>query len=200
MFEDLFKNNKPLFFAVIASIILIGIGVTFIRTMSKNTTGLQIMVEAGRRGTGQEDRDDKAEVEDLRHILIHISGAVREPGVYRVPVPFRVIEAVKLAGGFLDSAKTDSINLAEVLKDGQKIDIPFNIVFPPFSQTADGPVNLNTADINKLKTIPGVGESTAKKIIEYRTSKGPFRKIEDLMKVGGIGKGKFERMKGQIKI
>ncbi|MBI5399379.1 ComEA family DNA-binding protein [Candidatus Saganbacteria bacterium] len=148
--------------------------------------------------------------EEPAKILVHISGAVRRAGVYRLAPDDRILDVLKLAGGARPTADLHNINLAEKVKDGQKIIVPEKVFPSPVSadqpstqtkshpQANSGPVSLNTATAASLRQVKGIGPATAKKIIEYRGTHGPFTKVEDLMKVKGIGKGKFEKMKGQI--
>jgi len=145
-------------------------------------------------------------------VVVHISGAVKNRGVYKLEKGARLIDLIKVAGGILENANPDKVNLAEELKDGQRISIPFKpaqkeFCLPksaPLEETSGnistGPVNINTASAGELMKVKGVGEATAKRIIEYRDKNGGFSKPEDIMKVKGIGKGKFGKIKGQISV
>ena len=147
----------------------------------------------------------------VAEILAHISGAIRNEGVYKLKAGDRVMDAIRLAGGALPEANLSAVNLAEEVKDGQKIIVPEKpkvVVSVSENQSisrsdalsASASVNINIADEKALCTIKGIGPKTAKKIIEYRGKNGPFSKIEDITKVSGIGKGKFEKIKDQITI
>lgn len=134
---------------------------------------------------------------------IHIDGAVNHPGVYTLPRNNRLGDAITAAGGLLDSANKMAINLALPLEDGQKILIPFLVeptgwprsstpTFPSRAQiqpTISGPININKASQQEIETLPGIGETKAAAIITYRQEHGPFKKIDDLLKVPGIGPG-----------
>jgi competence protein ComEA len=143
-------------------------------------------------------------------LLVHISGAVKKEGVFLLQYGDRVFDAIKLAGGVEEDADISSLNLAAHLKDGDKLFIP---VKPTFTAAISdnrlsgkagkkhtAKINLNTANEQELQGVPGVGPVTAQKIIDYRTTYGPFSQIEDVMKTKGIGKGKFEKMKDFIVI
>lgn len=138
-------------------------------------------------------------VEKPRFAVIHISGSVRNPGVYKLKEGERVLDAVKIAGGSYASADLSAVNLAERVKDGQKIVVPSKNPDPVASQTTKGggkKININSAPQKDLETLPGIGPSTAKRIIEKR----PFAKPEDLMKVDRIGKKSFEKLKDYVVI
>ncbi len=143
-------------------------------------------------------------------IIVHISGAVPRPGVYALPKGARVQDAVSAAGGFLAEADKESINLAQPLEDGQRLDIPFLEGFSPVLPTpvverSVSPqdtdlVNINTATSFELETLPGIGPTIAQKIIEYREQNGPFLSTEDIINVPGIGPGTYERIKDLITV
>jgi competence protein ComEA len=142
-------------------------------------------------------------------ILIHVSGAVRREGVYRLKVGDRKIEAIQLAGGALITADLANLNLAEPIKDGERVVVPTKRVEGEkgsgyqnisLSGTAAGLVNINTAKAEELDKLQGIGLSTAKSIIEYRKKIGFFNRIEQLMELPRFGKAKFERIKNQITI
>lgn len=145
------------------------------------------------------------------NIFVHISGAVKNPGVIELSSDSRVIDAIKACGGTRDDANLDAINLAVKLKDEDKIYIPtfdetkdiknynFKSNDKSISENNSSLININTADIEELKKIPGVGEKTAEKIIEYR-EKTPFKTIDDIKNIDGIGKKKFDSLKDFINI
>ena len=137
---------------------------------------------------------------------IYITGSVTHPGVYSMPVTSRVEELVQMAGGFTSDADETSVNLAALLIDGQKIVVPFKQTesltgmpnnTPGPTQVAY-PININTASTSELTILPGIGDLKAQSIIKYREQNGPFKSIEDLQNVSGIGAGIFSKLKGLI--
>jgi len=140
-----------------------------------------------------------AEEKKDNYILVHISGAVKKRGVYRLFAGSRTIDLIEKAGGLLKGADVTSLNLSQLLKDGQKIDIPEkSLSFAGGGSGSGAKVNINTANASELEKIPGVGASTAKKILECRLKNGAFRSYEDLAKIKGFGKKKIEKMKEDI--
>lgn len=136
-------------------------------------------------------------------IQVHVGGEVAKPGLYKLEDGARVNDAIEVAGGFTENADKDSLNLAKVLEDGEQIMIPSkgggsSEAGSSASQTNNGKVNINTADLTTLQTLNGVGPATAQKIIDYRTANGKFKTIEDLKKVSGIGEKTFAKFKDQI--
>ena len=154
-------------------------------------------------------------------IIVHVCGAVASPGVYELNEGSRIIDAVNRADGLLLTAASDYVNLAAVISDGEKIWIPtveeakelaknpdvflgitqstITAENEPNSQTAtSGKVNINTADKVLLCTLPGIGNTRAESIIDYRESHGGFRCIEDIMNVSGIKESSFQKIKEYI--
>lgn len=146
-------------------------------------------------------------------VIIHITGAVNNPGVYQLKSTDRIIDAVKIAGGATEEANLDAVNLASLLKDGQKIIIPYRIVGSPEENSGDNSfknidsiyassysdkININTANSNLLQSLPGIGPVLSERIIEYRSKNGFFSSIDDIKDVSGIGEKKFEGIKDLI--
>jgi competence protein ComEA len=130
-------------------------------------------------------------------LTVYVSGAVASPGVYLLPEGSRVDAAVQAAGGFIPGAEPESINLAALLEDGQQIDVP-GIVNT--SHVNAGRVNINTATVLELDTLPGIGPTTAQMIVDYRLQHGPFQIIQDIQNVPGIGPATYERIKDYITV
>ncbi len=125
-------------------------------------------------------------------VVVHVSGAVRSPGVYALDATSRVVDAVDAAGGATADAELHLLNLAALVVDGQQIRVPIEgetVV----SQTATGggPIDLNRADAVALQELPGVGPATAEAIVAHRDENGPFRSVDDLLDVPGIGPAKL---------
>jgi len=143
-------------------------------------------------------------------IVVHVTGAVPRPGVYALPEGARVQDAISASGGFLAEADKEFINLARVLDDGEMLDIPYTAGFSPVVPTpvenviTSGSdtdlININTASSFELDTLPGIGPTTAGKIIAYREENGPFLAPEDIINVSGIGPGTYERIKDLITV
>lgn len=133
------------------------------------------------------------------NMLVYVAGAVEQPGVYRLPLGSRVKDAVQAAGNLLPYADAEAVNLAAKLRDGEQISVPFNFN-PPEGQLGIRYVNINTANLAELTTLPGVGEATAQKILDYRREHGLFRQLTDLEEVKGIGEGKFKELRRHITI
>ena len=143
-------------------------------------------------------------------LVVHITGAVPRPGVNALPEGARVQDIISAAGGFLAEADKASINLARDLEDGEMLEIPYTEGFSPIIPTpfqdiivpgSDSDlININTASSFELETLPGIGPTTAGKIITYREENGPFLSIEDIINVSGIGPGTYERIKDLITV
>lgn len=148
--------------------------------------------------------------EPLRICYVHICGEVAAPGVYELEEGSRIFQAVAVAGGFTENAAADSLNMAEPVKDGMKIQVPNQeeaqkllnegADFSGSLQEGRRKVNLNTAKKDELMTLRGVGEAKADDIIRYRESHGGFQKIEDIMKISGIKEAAFQKIKDDITV
>ena len=157
-------------------------------------------------GSHFDSSDDITKDDSNTDIYVHICGAVINPGVYQVPVGTRVYQALELAGGSSDDAYLSGINLADKLADGQKVYIPSEgehaegILSIDSGDVQSVMININTASEAELMTLPGIGQSRAKDIINYRVKNGLFESINDIMKVSGIKEAAFEKIKDLIKV
>ena len=148
---------------------------------------------------------EEAAGEKEESIFVEISGAVTAPGVFEVGKGTRVFSLIALAGGLSGDADIRGLNQAAVAHDGEKIYIPREgeaetASEAPSEGTAGGKININTADMSSLMTLPGIGEAKAKLIIDFRQKNGSFENIEDITNISGI-KGKvFEKIKDQITV
>ena len=150
-------------------------------------------------------------------VTVHILGAVRKPGVYTLPARSRVVDVVKMAGGFTTRADTMSVNLAQILRDEMQVIVPFkapssklgsnngqSALNPTHSSGSAAqepqvaPININTATKEQLEELPGIGPSKAAAIIEFRQKHGPFNSLEDLLDVPGIGPSTLENIKSMV--
>ena len=140
-------------------------------------------------------------------IQVHVLGEVVNPGVYTLPAGSRVADALKAAGGGKPDSSLYRLNLAALLVDGQRVYVPSNAeLIDQETDSADentnlsGKININTASINQLISLPGIGMMKAGEIILYRNDHGDFQTLEALMDVPGIGPGTFEDLKDKITI
>ena len=142
-------------------------------------------------------------------VAVHLTGRVRHPGVIRLPRGSRVIDAIAAAGGATAGADLDTVNLARKLVDGEQIRVPASGERPapqpgtagpgPAAAGPGAPVDLNTATTEQLEALPGVGEVTAARIVAYRDAH-PFRSVEELRQVDGIGERRFAQLKHLVTV
>jgi competence protein ComEA len=153
---------------------------------------------------------------EIPPVIIHIAGAVKNPGVYQLKSTDRIVDAVKIAGGATEEANLDVINLAALLKDGKKIIVPYKTysetgeeintntfnhiesVYSSSTVSSSTKININTANANMLQALPGIGPVLSERIIEYRNQNRLFGVIDDIKDVSGIGEKKFEGIKDLI--
>ena len=143
-----------------------------------------------------------------KQCYVHICGAINKPGVYCVEEGSRLYEVILLAGGMTPEAADATVNQAQKVSDGMQIYIPTDEEVQNGTANGtqggvpetDGRVNINTAGVEQLCTLPGIGETRAQAIIAYRTKHGAFQSVEELMNVSGIKAGIFERIKELIRV
>jgi competence protein ComEA len=147
-------------------------------------------------------------------ITVYVQGGVNQPGLYSLPQQSRINDAIMAAGGFSSNGDTGSINLAEILKDGDQVSVPTlrnptanveksgQATASSAEPTNSSPtiIDINTATIDELDTLPEIGPKTAQAIIDYRTTHGLFTKIDDILEVQGIGPETFEKIRDLITI
>lgn len=143
-------------------------------------------------------------VEEPVKICVYVCGAVKHPGVVTLPQGSRCHDALKAAGGFAEDAAEEAVNLARQVKDGEQIFFPTEaevetLVAVEQNEQA-GLVNINTADVDKLCELPGIGESKAQAIVLYREQNGAFAVAEDIMKIPGIKESAYNKIKDLITV
>ena len=178
--------------------------------------------DAGGESSNNEAGSASSNAQNSNKIYVHMDGCVANPGVYALDEGARVQDALDSAGGFSEGAYTSGINLARKVVDGEQIvvisiqehdellasGVGAGVSSTGASAAGSGTgasvgafstlVNINTATVEMLDTLPGIGESTAGKIINDRDKNGPFESIEDIQRVSGIGESKFENLKDMI--
>lgn len=140
-------------------------------------------------------------------VIVYVSGAVRAPDVYQLPAEARVKDLVLAAGGLAPDADAEQINLAEHLADGAHIHIPHQGDAQPNAGAAEAEtsgqsalVNINTAGESELDGLPGIGQAIAQRIVEYRSANGPFKSVDDLRNVKGIGAALFSKIASLVTV
>lgn len=144
------------------------------------------------------DETGYADLANKKMPCVYLCGAVNNPGIYEITEGTRLYEIVEEAGGLDEEADIDSINLAAVVKDEEQIRIPY--IGETIVVEEDSRVNINTASVEELCKIPGIGESRAKAIIDYRESAGGFETEEELMQISGIKSATFNKIKNYIRV
>lgn len=226
----IFNNKKIIIIIIICIFFIIGVvSLIYVKFTRRDKTYIESFYSDlnyddlginNMNGESSEFDKDNTEVENNESdkvIYIHIVGEVKNEGVVKLKEGQRIIDAIEEAGGVTEFADLSKVNLAFVLSDGQKVEIPnVNDNVENFRYVTDNSgddiivdngnklneggnkVNINTASQTELETLNGIGPSTASKIIEYREENGKFRRIEDLKNVSGIGEAKYEAIKDNI--
>lgn len=209
-------NKKNIIILIIISIIILCLILYYMHIKNEEefiSCNTEIEENIINETNGEEKKNKNQE------IIVHITGSVINQGIVKLEENSRVSDAIEAAGGTKEDADLSKINLAFVLEDGMKIYIPNyndeqnngeNKIQETISQNSNGnkdqnqnsniKININTANQTELEKLPGVGVSTAKKIISYRNENGKFKKVEDIKNVKGIGTSKFEQIKEFIYI
>lgn len=213
------QNKKIIIIVTITIITLIAIYSTFIKNKDYIETTAEIDTLETETNTTKEEKTSE------NKIIIYITGAIKKEGVYELKENSRISDAIEIAGGLTENANIESINLAYTLEDGVKIHIPTKEESKNSQETTyinkntEGiettnieksnsnsanttkeKVNINTATQAQLETLPGIGPSTAQKIITYRKENGKYKTIEEIKKVSGIGESKYSKIKELIKV
>ena len=216
MWDNLTNNQKKIIFIIGIVITIIVMFFIYKKADKKEIINMDdeilVMANSTSSDNAKKEGDD---MEDI--IVVHVSGAIKSPGVVKLKQGARIEDAIEKAGGLKDNADISNVNLAYVLEDGVKIIIPekgddeqtVNIVsssvgdeiilkFNSNEEEKKTKVNINKASQSDLESLSGVGPSLASKIIDYRNNNGKFSNIEDIKNVSGIGDNKFEAIKDYI--
>lgn len=215
--QNLNKKQK-IILSILASIIIISIGYYVYSKDEKYEEleideNIQISNENNNTNINNEQLENQEE-ENKETIVVHVSGAVNKEGIVELEENSRIADAIEKSGGLKDDANMNEVNLAYKLEDGMKIYIPGNkdqeaqergnissvVESNVTNKKANSKVNINTAPQEELDSLPGIGPSTALKIINYRKEHGKFSKIEELKNVSGIGDSKFNQLKDLITV
>lgn len=196
------QNVKSIILAFVCSLIVI-IGGLFYFNQSK--TEDYSGVSFSNTSSVPINKDEKNEEKHDEKIFVDVKGAVKHPGVFETTKDKRVKDLIEEAGGLLEDADTSTLNLSQKVKDQMVIYVLKHGEKP--KQTSDGSssssgdvININTANLEQLMKISGVGKTKAEAIISYREKNGDFKKKEDITKVRGIGKATFEKIKDKIEV
>jgi len=204
------SNQEKITIILLLILIIVGVGIVLNRNINREDDFIV------NRASDISENNPAIQIE-IPSVIIHIAGAVKNPGVYQLKSIDRIVGAVKIAGGATEEANLDLINLAALLKDGQKIIVPYKT----YSETGEGiskniydnveseyyssslvstsaKININTANANMLQTLPGIGPVLSERIIEYRNQNGLFGVIDDIKDVSGIAEKKYEGIKDLI--
>jgi len=197
------SRSQLLVYGAIAVALLL-VGARWIRSAEAeggSRGGIEAAGEASAEGRGGSIEFDSGG-ED---VVVHVAGAVRDPGVYRLPEGSRVTDAVDRAGGANGDAGLDTVNLAAELADGQQVVLPVKAgavaaggAAGAAAGGASGPISLGSATLEQLDTIEGIGPVTAQNIIDFRTENGGISSVEDLDQISGIGPTTMEALRSAV--
>ena len=215
MLDNLSLNSKQKKILIIVGVIVaIGIIYFIYNKNEQNEIALNEDILIEEKETSKEESNEENEEE----IIVHITGAVKIPGIIKLKQGSRIEDAVEKAGGLTEDADISNVNFAYVLEDGVKITIPSNseleekevitsesgenIIEDTISTSNEtkGKTNINKANEEELLNLPGIGTELASRIVTYRQQNGKFSSIEEIKNVSGIGDSKYEKIKDLISI
>lgn len=194
------RASKPMLVGMTAILVLVAAALGYVLADAATASDFEVASQE------RETQADEA-VQDQPPLFVHVSGAVARPGLYELPPQSRVADAVQAAGGFTEEAAEDSCNLARHVEDGEHVVVLNRTqlaaggaqdVAGPAGSPSSGMVNINTASAEQLESLPGIGSSTARKIVEDRTANGPFQTVGELTRVSGVGDKKLAALEGLI--
>lgn len=220
-------NKKIVVYIIIISVIALIIYEVAIKkeNLIENITDINTIETSEENETKEQEK-----VDITKEIMVYITGEVKNPGIYELEENSRIKDVIEKAGGLKETADITDINLATILQDEDKITIPTkdktmeekqnteriqsnkqsktteksqnttSISTNATGKNQNTKVNINTATQTELETLPGIGPSTASKIVSYRKENGKFKSIEEIKKVNGIGESKYKKIKELIKV
>lgn len=183
---------------VILVLVLISVGIYVLDYIKKDNDMQKIMEQYQVKEPVQETVQQTS-----NNIFVHIDGAVYNPGVYELDEKSRLNDLINMAGGMTSEAVTINVNLAKRLEDGEKIYIYSQgeeEAMQMQQESSNGKININTATKEQLMSLPGIGQATASKIVEYVKSNGKLKNKEDIKNISGIGDSKYEQIKDLIDV
>jgi competence protein ComEA len=150
-------------------------------------------------------RAARASAAATKLLVVDVAGAVRRPGLYKLRTGSRIDDAISAAGGATAKAQLEAVNLAAPVADGEQVVVPGRGAggaavssSPAAGSSPSAPLDLNTATLEQLEALPGVGPVTAQKILDYRQAHGPFHSVDELQGVPGIGPAHMAQLKGLV--
>lgn len=207
---------RPFIFSMICMCVFFSSGCTSRteRFLEENTEAFTAEEQSDQSEQDKSEEQDNEASAIPSVIYVDVCGHVARPGVYTFTEGSRIYEAIEAAGGFTEDAAVTAVNRAEFLTDAMQLYIPSREEFygsgdMPAADIAaagtaspadDGTIDLNTAGMDQLCTLPGIGESKASAILAYRDKYGPFASVEELMQVNGIKEGTFAKIKDRIAV
>lgn len=196
---DFSRAGKPMLIGMAAILVMVAVVSGYVLSGAATSSKLEVVPSGN-------DAGDSGQIAEPT-LYVHVSGAVARPGLYEIQSGSRVADAIEAAGGFSEDANTDSCNLARILEDGEHVIISAKGELETGSPDDEGRhagseggglLNINTATAEQLEALPGIGTSTAQKIVADRMANGPFKSVNDLTRVSGIGEKKLEALIGLI--
>ncbi len=191
------KFIKKHIYIIIAALLFLTAGVIYVADTSLKTEDSSNMMNT----TSESKEEESTQTANKEKVVVYVCGNVNSPGIIECDIDSRLYEVINMAGGFSEGADIDALNLADTVKDKEKIYVPLKGE-ASVSDTWDnkGLININKADKEKLTSLPGIGQSRAEDIVKYRTENGAFSAIEDIMNVPGIKESAFNKIKDLISV
>lgn len=201
------KNRKIKYICILIFLVLCGLFYTM-TDHDKNIQNLSISSDSAMENTKEAAAGTYPKPTEIskKNIYVYVCGAVANPGVYKAEEDARVYQVIQMAGGILPEGAGNYVNQAAAVTDGEQLYVPFQSEVEmggmDLKSQKDGEsgVNINTAGLEELMTLPGIGESKAQAIIQYREEHGDFQNVEELTNISGIKSGVYEKIKELVRI